>query len=196
MAKYLPEGLGGHISAREFQATKAKALLIRQPVIDAIDQLRKAHENAFAKSLSPAPPVLIGEKGSGKSAALAQIVYWARRSGWLVLYMPNGMDITAGGDFIEKSPLRKDEAIWDDPSTSYKLLNTFLTAHAEKLKELPVKTKCVFRNRFSTHSAIIYCLLLVDHLDSLWVSFMPRLFSTWLNTVLPCPSSLPPPIII
>eukprot|EP01122_Echinamoeba_exundans_P011702 TRINITY_DN4747_c0_g2_i2.p1 TRINITY_DN4747_c0_g2~~TRINITY_DN4747_c0_g2_i2.p1 ORF type:complete len:612 (-),score=130.75 TRINITY_DN4747_c0_g2_i2:108-1943(-) len=141
LAKFLPEGMGGHIQAREFQSTQDKALLIRQAVIDAIQQLQKAEQNAFARSLAPAPPLFVGEKGSGKSAALAQVVLWARKSGWLVLYMPSGMDVTAGGDFIEKSSRKGETTIWDDPSTSFKILNNFLTAHAEKLKEVPIKTK-------------------------------------------------------
>jgi hypothetical protein len=55
LAKFLPEGLGGHIQAREFQSTQDKALLIRQAVVDAIQQLQKAEQNAFARSLAPAP---------------------------------------------------------------------------------------------------------------------------------------------
>jgi hypothetical protein len=62
------------------------------------------------------------------------------------MFMPNGMDVTAGGDFIEKSTHRRySTTLWDDPSTSFRVLNNFLTAHAEKLKEVSIKTKYASR---------------------------------------------------
>lgn len=55
--------------------------------------------------------VLGGPVSCGKSIALAMLVQWAREEGWLVFYVPRGMEWTHGG-FFYKNPLT---GLWDTP---------------------------------------------------------------------------------
>lgn len=189
VAKFLPEGLGGHLLAREFQSTHTQALLIRQPIVDAINLLKDAEHNAFSETKAPRPTVFFGERGSGKSAAIVQVVYWARKSGWLVFYIPNGFEVTSGGDFIEKSPFSRNQVLWDDPSTSFRILNNFLTAHAEKLKEISLKTKYAAKKLAQKRVFPLARSNPVLLQDSLWENCKERPFLIWLSTELRCLSS-------
>lgn len=66
--------------------------------------------------------MLDGLAKSGKSIALAMLVYWARSEGWLVLYVPEGRDWTHGG-FFYKNP---QTGLWDTPVQAAKILQAIL----------------------------------------------------------------------
>jgi hypothetical protein len=63
--KYLPEGTGGRLEELEFHTTKGKSMMIREPVLEAIDRLRAAEAVAFAKSKAPLPSIFDGMKVCG-----------------------------------------------------------------------------------------------------------------------------------
>ena len=46
----------------------------------------------------------LGNRGSGKSVVMSQMVMEARKAGWLVLYIPRGRDHVQGGAYIEAVP--------------------------------------------------------------------------------------------
>lgn len=54
----------------------------------------------------------------GKSTVLAMLVNWARKEGWLVLYVPRGRDWTLGGLFY-KNP---ETNLWDTPVQAVNIL--------------------------------------------------------------------------
>lgn len=62
--------------------------------------------------------VLDGPLSCGKSIALAMLVHWARKEGWLVLYVPRGREWTHGGLFY-KNP---DTNLWDTPVQAVNIL--------------------------------------------------------------------------
>ncbi|KAH6758597.1 Pentatricopeptide repeat superfamily protein [Perilla frutescens var. frutescens] len=64
-----------------------------------------------------------GIKGEDeKSIVLAMLVNWARKEGWLVLYVPRGRDWTHGGVFY-KNP---ETSLWDTPVQAVNILRDFL----------------------------------------------------------------------
>lgn len=82
---------------------------------------------------------VVGFKGCGKSGALSQIVYWARKNDWLVVYINSGYNLINTGDYLEKSKLIPD--CWDQPQIAMKFLNNMIDAHQDKLRQIPLRTK-------------------------------------------------------
>lgn len=57
---------------------------------------------ALLSAPKPRKQILLdGPVSCGKSIALAMLVYWARKEGWLVLYVPQGRYWTHGGFFYK-----------------------------------------------------------------------------------------------
>jgi hypothetical protein len=137
--KYFPEGMGGRYVKEEFASTKQRGLLIREHAMRVINDLTKAQANKFIKSDSTTAHILFGFKGCGKSGALSQIVYWARKNDWLVVYINSGYNLINTGDYLEKSKLIPD--CWDQPQIAMKFLNNMIDAHQDKLRQIPLRTK-------------------------------------------------------
>jgi len=73
---------------------------------------------------------------------LPLLVFWARKSNWFVVYIPDGEKWVNFGDYIEKSPESTPErSLWDQPQLAYKFFNDLLDAHGDKLKLISIKTK-------------------------------------------------------
>ncbi|GFP93618.1 28S ribosomal protein s29 mitochondrial [Phtheirospermum japonicum] len=113
LRKVLPEGLPLGM-VKEFEESSRSALLVRQSFIELRDNFQLA-ANLSPVVNSKAPKVrkqivLDGLLSCGKSIALAMLVYWARKEGWLVFYVPRGRDWTHGGLFY-KNP---HTGLWDD----------------------------------------------------------------------------------
>ena len=150
--RYFPEGFSSRLAKQEFTSTGAHAILIRPQAIEAINNLKAQQATSFlgAKALSkksssssqktdvPRPMLLHGYRGCGKSAVLSQVVYWARRSGWLVVTIPDGAAALADGVYISKNSA---ENSWDQPKFFVKFFGQLLTAHHDKLKQIPMKSK-------------------------------------------------------
>lgn len=136
--RVLPEGWGGKLEYREFPRTNETSLLMRQPTLDAIAKLRKAEQLSFNR-LAPKPSIFYGDGGTGKSACLQLVVYWARKAGWLVVNIKNGTKWVHSGGPITKSKLL--EGCWDQPHLGVKFLGHMLDAHSDKLKEIPLRTQ-------------------------------------------------------
>ncbi|GFQ01224.1 28S ribosomal protein s29 mitochondrial [Phtheirospermum japonicum] len=104
LRKVLPEGLPLGM-VKEFEESSRSALLVRQSFIELRDNFQLA-ANLSPVVNSKAPKVrkqivLDGLLSCGKSIALAMLVYWARKEGWLVFYVPRGRDWTHGGLFYK-----------------------------------------------------------------------------------------------
>ena len=112
----------------------------------------------------PTKIVLTGPRGVGKSASLNQLVYHARKRGWLCLFVPRGWDQVQSGWYIEPvqggggggnnnsnsseeheknntdastSPLHEN-ALYDNPFMSAEVLRGFWRAHKDQLKTIPI----------------------------------------------------------
>lgn len=143
--KYLPEGFSVHLTRREFAYTKSKALLLRKEALGVIENLKRQLEDGFvlpanadSKSVDAARSMMLhGHRGSGKSAVMSEVVYWARRSGWLVVYVPDGNAYLNGGVYINKNA---QEGTWDQPKLFVRMFGHLVSAHADKLKEINLRT--------------------------------------------------------
>lgn len=78
-----------------------------------------------------------GERGTGKSFALQQIVQFARESNWLVLYVPNARAWCVEAPYVMKSPV--DESKFDIDVFGVALLEQFLHCHGAQLATIPLR---------------------------------------------------------
>eukprot|EP01126_Amoeba_proteus_P035143 TRINITY_DN3531_c0_g2_i9.p1 TRINITY_DN3531_c0_g2~~TRINITY_DN3531_c0_g2_i9.p1 ORF type:complete len:535 (-),score=115.84 TRINITY_DN3531_c0_g2_i9:205-1809(-) len=138
--KYLPEGWCGMFEHREFERTKETSLMLRRPSLLLVEHLKKCLEASFARD-APMPALLCGRGGSGKSACLQFAVYWARKSGWLVINIKNATKWAHSGLILNKS--RTFPGCWDQPFLGSKFLEHMLDAHTDKLKVIPLRTEFV-----------------------------------------------------
>jgi hypothetical protein len=77
-----------------------------------------------------------GRKGVGKTAALAAIVASIRKSGSIVLFLPDGDRLRKNGFYVE--PNSKRPGIFDLPVLSEKVCREFLAQHKEDLEGFQV----------------------------------------------------------
>ncbi|KAI4305368.1 hypothetical protein L6164_028738 [Bauhinia variegata] len=133
----LPEGLPKGME-KEFEVSLRSALLVRQSFLDLRDNFRRVVDppmwSTHVKAKGPKirkQIVLDGPVSCGKSIALAMLVQWAREEGWLVLYVPKGLDWTHGGYFF-KHP---QTGLWDTPVQAENVLKDFLKYNESYLKE-------------------------------------------------------------
>lgn len=81
--------------------------------------------------------VLDGERGSGKSFALQQVVQFARESNWLVLYVPHARAWCYEAPYVMRSPI--DESKFDIDVFGVELLEKFLLCHGTQLSAVPLR---------------------------------------------------------
>jgi hypothetical protein len=72
-----------------------------------------------------------GKQGVGKTAACMAIVASARKSGAIVLYLPDGDALSSAGFYIEPSVVRK--GVYDLPKIAKQICAEMLTAHAKDM---------------------------------------------------------------
>ncbi|KYQ92379.1 hypothetical protein DLAC_06347 [Tieghemostelium lacteum] len=145
---------------------KDRTTLLRKPTFECIDWLQSQKERSFVKE-SPLDyfRILDGSKGTGKSVALSQVVFWATQQNWLVLY------ISSANHFINNGSLTKFEQqplLFQQNDMAYPFLNDFLSLNQDKLKEISLKTKFKIKGiKFeSSPEFTLYDLLSKNHFDS------------------------------
>mmetsp|Transcript_15278 Transcript_15278/g.21288 ORF Transcript_15278/g.21288 Transcript_15278/m.21288 type:complete len:675 (+) Transcript_15278:72-2096(+) len=94
---------------------------------------------ALANDSKPSRVYVTGKRGVGKTAALATIVASARRSGHIVMYMPDGDRLRKLGYYIVPSGHRK--GTFDLPRLSQEVCAEILESHAEDMKEMVASTE-------------------------------------------------------
>lgn len=85
-----------------------------------------------------------GKRGVGKTATLVSIVAAARKSGNIVLFMPDGDRLRKLGFYIE--PNTKIEGLFDLPLLSQEICSNFLDSHAKDLEGMKAPEET--RNKF------------------------------------------------
>uniref|UniRef100_M4BSU4 Small ribosomal subunit protein mS29 n=1 Tax=Hyaloperonospora arabidopsidis (strain Emoy2) TaxID=559515 RepID=M4BSU4_HYAAE len=78
-----------------------------------------------------------GERGTGKSFALHQVVQSARESKWIVLYIPNPRSWCHEAPYVMQSPYQ--EGKFDIDVYGVDLLQKFLHCHGEQLRSIPLR---------------------------------------------------------
>lgn len=81
----------------------------------------------------PARVLMHGRRGVGKTAAMAALVASARKSGHIVMYIPDANQLHKFGYYIEPSEAR--EGMWNLPILSQELLQRLLHVNEKDLKE-------------------------------------------------------------
>ncbi|KAG6418071.1 hypothetical protein SASPL_120270 [Salvia splendens] len=134
----LPEGLPLGM-VKEFEESCRSALLVRRCFIELRDNFRQAADPSLAAKSKGHKVrkqiVLDGLLSCGKSTVLAMLVNWARKEGWLVLYVPRGRDWTLGGLFY-KNP---ETNLWDTPVQAVNILQDFLKFNKSLLEGITCK---------------------------------------------------------
>lgn len=65
-----------------------RSILVREPAIKVTNALDKQRADRFRSG--PPAHFIRGAPGTGKSCVLSSVVYWARKNGWLVVWIPSG----------------------------------------------------------------------------------------------------------
>jgi small subunit ribosomal protein S29 len=102
-----------------------KRIMLRQCMRHVATHLLLPHGRQF---------YLDGPKGVGKSAALNALVIAARRSGRVVLFLPDGDVMTQRGVYVEPSPTR--EGVFDLPVMAQRLNEQLMVVHGAQLTGL------------------------------------------------------------
>ena len=122
-ARLMPEGAPAGLAA-EFAASGTRRVLFRACDLETRELLKRG------TSL-----LLDGRRGCGKSAALANVVAWARAAGYFVVYVPSAKALTLDSSY------QKDEASgkWDTPEHAAQLLRWMLAGNEAAMAEMPVE---------------------------------------------------------
>jgi len=137
-----PEGWSGKLKEHEFMGINKNCLMIRNTTIDIIEYLQQAKNDLFSDKYIP--KLLDGFPGVGKSAILQQVVYWARKSGWIVLFIKNGGYWVHDGGYITKSKLM--DGCWNQPLLASVSLERIIKAHGVQLSKIPIRNKFILPN--------------------------------------------------
>lgn len=98
--------------------------------------------SSLRKSGLPNKAMLVGKRGVGKSVALSQAVFHARKRGWLCLYIPNGWEHVQSGPYVEPlagSGTDNTPMVYDNPHMSASALRGMWHAHRDVLRTMPIR---------------------------------------------------------
>lgn len=91
--------------------------------------------------------MLNGDRGNGKSVILNQIVYHARKNGWICLFIPNGWAHVQEGMFIDplfpKRANKSSGELYDNCLMSVDALRGFYKAHQNILATIDLSDNCI-----------------------------------------------------
>ena len=118
----------------------AKRIMLRQCTRDVARMLT---ENKSSRVY------LHGREGTGKTAVLATAVAAARKSGMIVLYMPDGARLRRHGYYIEPSTTHK--GIYDLPLLSQEVCTEFLECHEKDLEGMFLSAELKDTHFSATH---------------------------------------------
>jgi small subunit ribosomal protein S29 len=141
LQKCFPDGIPGRIKY-QMRLFQHPAFLIRPQVSEVVDELGARMLNRFdAKSTKNGARgnrsiIIEGDAGCGKSVVLSSVVYWARMTGWLVVFI-NGSEWLSTGN-LQRSRLQPD--CFDQPELAQQFAETMLAAHEEQLANIKLKT--------------------------------------------------------
>ncbi|KAG2769297.1 hypothetical protein JG687_00014962 [Phytophthora cactorum] len=130
-----PEGVGRRIDDT-FDLVGHRHIMLRDTTLQIISAMK---DWETAKNDSIGAYLIDGERGTGKSFALYQIVQYARESNWVVLYIPNPRSWTNEAPYVMQSPYQQGK--FDIDVYGVDLLQKFLQCHGEQLKSIPLRGK-------------------------------------------------------
>uniref|UniRef100_A0AAV1VII4 Small ribosomal subunit protein mS29 n=1 Tax=Peronospora matthiolae TaxID=2874970 RepID=A0AAV1VII4_9STRA len=129
-----PEGVGRRMEYT-FDLVGHRHIMLRDTTLQILSMMK---DWETAKDSGSAGAFLIdGERGTGKSFALHQIVQFARESKWIVLYIPNPRSWCHEAPYVMQSPYQ--EGKFDIDVYGVDLLQNFLHCHGEQLRSIPLR---------------------------------------------------------
>jgi len=127
-------GFGGELD-KVFERVAQRALMIREPVLPAVDLLtRMKANNGKRTDLNQRGFVFTGIRGGGKTACLSIVAHHAFKNDFLVFYIPSAHHWTHGPHYVEPSVLLK--GYFDVPTPSLAFLRQFSKANSKILKKM------------------------------------------------------------
>jgi Mitochondrial ribosomal death-associated protein 3 len=127
------------IMLRQSTRAIARALAAVDPASSSLkaEDGKEEEDNMGQKKNIPHARVLVtGRQGTGKTAALAAIVATARTSGAIVLYLPEGDNMSQNGYYIV--PNAKRPGYYDLPVLQSEVCADLLTTHRKQLEDFTV----------------------------------------------------------
>lgn len=131
--QHFPEGVGRRMEYT-FDLVGQRHIMLRDTTLQIVSVMK---EWETAKSDCIGAYLIDGDRGTGKSFALHQIVQFARESDWVVLYIPNPRSWTHEAPYVMLSPYQ--EGKFDIDVYGVDLLQKFLHCHGEQIKSIPLR---------------------------------------------------------
>ena len=120
----------------------SRRILLRQSTRAVARALVEKQESVgAAASTGPSPCVVLvhGQPGVGKTSALAAVVASARKSGFVVLYLPDGDNLHRHGFYI--TPNARRPGVYDLPVLSQRVCRQLLDSHETALVDVAVSSQ-------------------------------------------------------
>jgi len=159
--KYYPEGIAGNMNTDADIISKGEAMgiLIRRKTIEIISLLERERKNHFLFDNDEMKNYLLlrGVSGCGKSVILNQTVHWARKNGWIVVFIPSVRKLVNGGSYIVES--KRDPGFFDQPTVASLFASNLLKAHKAQLSKIPLKLPFILESFNRTSSSSLADLL-------------------------------------
>jgi len=133
--RFLPEGLPGQGKFTSFKFGD-NSLLLRPVAYELIQELVRRQELGFLPSAGNESLIFSGDGGSGKSMLLAQLVLWARKNNWFVVWIPDGRAWTGVEDI---SPSLIEHGHYDQIEKAARFAARLNVTHGDKLKTIKIK---------------------------------------------------------
>eukprot|EP00123_Amoebidium_parasiticum_P017532 comp23889_c0_seq1/m.41956 comp23889_c0_seq1/g.41956 ORF comp23889_c0_seq1/g.41956 comp23889_c0_seq1/m.41956 type:complete len:395 (-) comp23889_c0_seq1:137-1321(-) len=113
---------------------REQSLLVRKPATDILGVLRRQHK----EKASFMPTIVInGSDGSGKTSTLSHVVRGCHTGGWLVMHVPNVLDLFENYDYVDKSTFK--EGRLDLPFEASALLAYFKKLNGKALAQIKLQ---------------------------------------------------------
>ncbi|OQR90098.1 hypothetical protein ACHHYP_05808 [Achlya hypogyna] len=142
-----PEGLPRRIK-EYFELTEpSKQFMLRKPTLDIISVM-KDFPNNWPANWPEKAFVLDGERGTGKSVAIMQIVNYARENGWIVLFAPQVRSWCYDAPYVTKSAHMQGK--FDIDVVAMDVLKQLIEYHGSQLAEL--KLSADYGDRYYPHT--------------------------------------------
>jgi len=135
LAPHKHGGPGKMVEEWELAAhSSTKRILIRECTSRIAGHLASAADNNNNNNNNNQKIYVHGKRGTGKSAVLASIVASARRSGCIVMYLPDGDRLRKNGFFVTPSTHPDRKGMFDLQDLSQEALRQLADSHASDLE--------------------------------------------------------------
>ncbi|CAK4078256.1 unnamed protein product [Aphanomyces euteiches] len=134
--KNFPNGLPKRINELFELVDPHKHFMLRKPVAEILSSMSNFPEN-WPKQWPERAFVLDGDRGTGKTVSLIQIVNYARESGWIVLHVPHARTWVQDAPYVTKSAFV--EGKFDIDVIGMDILKQFIQCHKDQLAQLPLR---------------------------------------------------------